>query len=187
MTAQLYTTSVPPLFFSSTSHSSSPAPCTRSAREHARAHPPSHWPGPWQADDHAARLARFAIAAMAAAGEVPVDEEGPDPAARVQIRIGMHCGPVSASVVGTQVRAGARAALCCGVAARSARRDREVCHGTDECLHGTDECRHGTDECRHCTVCHGTDENRHSDRLGPPAELSLHCQAGKLDASESPA
>ena len=70
-----------------------------------------------QADDHAARLARFAIAAMAAAGEVPVDEEGPDPAARVQIRIGMHCGPVSASVVGTQVQAhvAIMQCVCCAV------------------------------------------------------------------------
>ena len=40
-----------------------------------------------------------------------MDEDGPDPEARVQIRIGMNCGPVSASVVGTQVcvRAAVRA------------------------------------------------------------------------------
>jgi class 3 adenylate cyclase len=97
--------SAPPFFFSPTSHSFSLASCTRSACEYTCAHPPSQREDPRQADDHAARLARFAISAMAAAGEVPVDEEGPDPAARVQIRIGMHCGPVSASVVGTQVQA----------------------------------------------------------------------------------
>ena len=43
-----------------------------------------------------------------------VDETGPDPAARVRLQIGMHCGPVSASVVGTQVCARARARACDG-------------------------------------------------------------------------
>ena len=49
-----------------------------------------------QEDDHAARLARFALEAMEAALDTVIDEDGPDPNARVQIRVGLHCGPVSA-------------------------------------------------------------------------------------------
>jgi hypothetical protein len=49
-----------------------------------------------QDEDHAARLARFAIDAMATAADTILDPDGPDPDARVQIRIGLHCGPVSA-------------------------------------------------------------------------------------------
>ncbi len=49
-----------------------------------------------QDEDHAARLGRFALEAMQAALDTAVDEDGPDPDASVQIRVGLHCGPVSA-------------------------------------------------------------------------------------------
>jgi class 3 adenylate cyclase len=55
-----------------------------------------------QAGDHAARLARFAVAAMEAAADTPVDEDAPAGSGCVQIRIGIHCGPVSGNVVGSQ-------------------------------------------------------------------------------------
>ena len=47
-----------------------------------------------QPDDHAARLARFAIDAVAAAQAVPVDADDPDRHGRLQVRVGLHCGPV---------------------------------------------------------------------------------------------
>ena len=47
-----------------------------------------------QPDDHAARLARFAIDAVAAAQAVPVDEDDPDRHGCLQVRVGLHCGPV---------------------------------------------------------------------------------------------
>jgi class 3 adenylate cyclase len=47
-----------------------------------------------QPDDHAARLARFAVAAVAAARTVPIDADQPDASAgRLEVRVGMHCGP----------------------------------------------------------------------------------------------
>ena len=55
-----------------------------------------------QAADHAARLARFAVAAIEAAADTRIDEDAPAGSGCVQIRIGMHCGPVSGTVVGPQ-------------------------------------------------------------------------------------
>ena len=54
-----------------------------------------------QAADHAARLARFAIDAVAAAASTHLDDTDPSSPA-VQIRVGLHSGPVSAAVVGAQ-------------------------------------------------------------------------------------
>ncbi len=57
-----------------------------------------------QPADHAARLARFAIAAAAAARSAFADKDGSDrrrrPASGVQLRIGMHCGAVFGGVIG---------------------------------------------------------------------------------------
>eukprot|EP00292_Cryptomonas_paramecium_P004401 CAMPEP_0113690810 /NCGR_PEP_ID=MMETSP0038_2-20120614/18024_1 /TAXON_ID=2898 /ORGANISM="Cryptomonas paramecium" /LENGTH=646 /DNA_ID=CAMNT_0000612229 /DNA_START=63 /DNA_END=2003 /DNA_ORIENTATION=+ /assembly_acc=CAM_ASM_000170 len=50
-----------------------------------------------QPGDHAARLARFALDAVATAELVPVDEDAPD-GRRLQIRAGLHCGPLEAYV-----------------------------------------------------------------------------------------
>ena len=55
-----------------------------------------------QSADHAARLARFAIDAMKAARGTLIDEEHPDLFGSVPIRVGMHCGPVAGSVIGSQ-------------------------------------------------------------------------------------
>jgi class 3 adenylate cyclase len=52
-----------------------------------------------QPHDHAARLARFAIDMLAAARETSLDEDGCD-GHGVPLRIGVHCGPVSALLVG---------------------------------------------------------------------------------------
>jgi guanylate cyclase len=52
-----------------------------------------------QEHDHAARVAAFALDAVAAAATVRVDEENPS-AGVITIRAGFHCGPVVASVVG---------------------------------------------------------------------------------------
>lgn len=49
--------------------------------------------------DHTARIACFAMEAVAAANTVAVDEDAPDLGV-VSIRAGFHCGPVVASVVG---------------------------------------------------------------------------------------
>ncbi len=54
-----------------------------------------------QATDHAARLARFACEALRAAGETLIDEHEPA-SRRIQLRIGMHCGPVTGNVIGSQ-------------------------------------------------------------------------------------
>ena len=51
-----------------------------------------------QPDDHAARLARFAVDAVAAAATVAVDEDGPAGRLFLQIRAGIHCGPVTGIV-----------------------------------------------------------------------------------------
>ena len=51
-----------------------------------------------QPTDHAARLAHFALAVVAAAAETVVDEDG-DQAACVAIRAGIHCGPVTGAVL----------------------------------------------------------------------------------------
>ncbi|GKY96680.1 hypothetical protein MPSEU_000627600 [Mayamaea pseudoterrestris] len=54
-----------------------------------------------QPDDHAKRIAEFAIDAIVAANETLVDVD--DPAkGYVNIRVGFHCGPVVADVVGTR-------------------------------------------------------------------------------------
>jgi serine/threonine protein kinase len=51
--------------------------------------------------DHAKRLAQFAIAAVQAASETPIDLE--DPArGNVQIRVGFHSGPVLSNVIGSR-------------------------------------------------------------------------------------
>ena len=58
-----------------------------------------------QPEDHAARLARFAIAAVAAARAIPIDPDDDAAAAaaaavgRLQLRVGMHSGPCKAIVV----------------------------------------------------------------------------------------
>ena len=54
-----------------------------------------------QAADHAARLARFAMDAVAAAAATRLDENDPASPA-IQIRVGLHSGPASATVVGAQ-------------------------------------------------------------------------------------
>lgn len=54
-----------------------------------------------QSHDHAARIARFAIGALAAARSVMIDEENPDKG-YIKIRVGFHSGPVVANVVGTK-------------------------------------------------------------------------------------
>jgi class 3 adenylate cyclase len=50
-----------------------------------------------QPGDHAARLARFAMDAVAAAGSTLVDEDAVDSGC-VEIRAGLHCGPAPGSV-----------------------------------------------------------------------------------------
>ena len=52
-----------------------------------------------QEEDHAARMAAFAVDAVRVAGTVRVDESNPA-AGFVAVRAGFHCGPVVASVVG---------------------------------------------------------------------------------------
>ena len=53
-----------------------------------------------QPDSHAALLAQFAFRAISIASRVPVSLERPD-LGNVNIRVGLHSGPVVASVVGT--------------------------------------------------------------------------------------
>lgn len=52
-----------------------------------------------QENDHAARIARFAIDAVAAANETPIDQDDAS-MGTVQIRVGFHSGPCVAHVVG---------------------------------------------------------------------------------------
>ena len=48
-----------------------------------------------QPADHAARIARFAVAAIAAARTIPVDPSAHDGGVHLTIRVGLHCGPVA--------------------------------------------------------------------------------------------
>merc|ERR1712146_591535 len=50
--------------------------------------------------DHAARVARFAMDALAGANAIPILEDEPD-GAHIDIRVGFHSGPVVSNVVGT--------------------------------------------------------------------------------------
>ncbi len=52
-----------------------------------------------QEGDHAARVAAFALAAVAAASTIAVDEDDPE-AGCLTVRAGFHSGPVVASVIG---------------------------------------------------------------------------------------
>lgn len=54
-----------------------------------------------QEEDHARRIAEFAIAAIAAANSTYIDTEDPSRGC-VNIRCGFHSGPVVADVVGTR-------------------------------------------------------------------------------------
>lgn len=54
-----------------------------------------------QPDDHAVRIAEFAIDAIIAANETLIDQDDPSQG-NVSIRVGFHCGPVVADVVGTR-------------------------------------------------------------------------------------
>ncbi|KAL3934155.1 MAG: hypothetical protein SGBAC_010067 [Bacillariaceae sp.] len=54
-----------------------------------------------QPRDHAKRIAQFAVEAIQSANETLVDEEDPG-RGFVNIRVGFHCGPVVADVVGTR-------------------------------------------------------------------------------------
>jgi class 3 adenylate cyclase len=53
-----------------------------------------------QSADHAPRLASFALAALAAAGETAIDAGQPN-LGSVSVRAGLHCGAVCGSVLGT--------------------------------------------------------------------------------------
>jgi class 3 adenylate cyclase len=54
-----------------------------------------------QPDDHAKRIAQFAVEAISAANETHIDLEDPERGC-VNIRVGFHSGPVVADVVGTR-------------------------------------------------------------------------------------
>lgn len=54
-----------------------------------------------QEQDHAARLVRFAAGAIAAANDTLIDMDDPD-RGYVDIRVGLHSGPVVADVVGSR-------------------------------------------------------------------------------------
>ena len=47
------------------------------------------------------RIAEFAVHAIKCANETPIDVERPE-LGNLQIRVGFHCGPVVANVVGTR-------------------------------------------------------------------------------------
>ena len=68
---------------------------------HSSAHTSSHQRTYNQAADHAARMASFALGALIAAEETLVDVAAPE-LGTVHIRVGLHSGPVVASVVGTR-------------------------------------------------------------------------------------
>jgi class 3 adenylate cyclase len=55
-----------------------------------------------QPGDHASRLAHFAIDMLAAARETQVSDNDQDPPHGLPLRVGLHCGPVSAVLVGEQ-------------------------------------------------------------------------------------
>ena len=55
-----------------------------------------------QPSDHASRLAHFAIDMLAAARETQVSDNDQDPPHGLPLRVGLHCGPVSAVLVGEQ-------------------------------------------------------------------------------------
>merc|ERR1712188_84645 len=52
-------------------------------------------------DDHAARMGRFAVNAIEAAAMTLIDEDDPDRGC-INIRVGLHSGPVVANVVGSR-------------------------------------------------------------------------------------
>eukprot|EP00960_Hanusia_phi_P042766 755698-Hanusia_phi.AAC.3 len=54
-----------------------------------------------QEEEHAVRMAAFALAAIEAAATIPMDREHPEEGS-IQLRVGIHSGPVVASVVGRQ-------------------------------------------------------------------------------------
>lgn len=54
-----------------------------------------------QSEDHAKRIAEFAIDAVAAANDTLIDEDDPEKGV-VNIRVGFHSGSVVADVVGTR-------------------------------------------------------------------------------------
>ena len=54
-----------------------------------------------QNDDHAMRIAHFAIHAIEAANSTLIDPSNPE-LGTIQIRVGFHSGPVVANVVGTR-------------------------------------------------------------------------------------
>ena len=54
-----------------------------------------------QEEDHARRIAEFAIEAIAAANSTDIDTDDPSRGC-VNIRVGFHSGPVVADVVGTR-------------------------------------------------------------------------------------
>jgi len=54
-----------------------------------------------QPEDHAKRIAEFAMEAVVAANETPIDIDEPSKG-NVNIRVGFHSGPIVADVVGTR-------------------------------------------------------------------------------------
>lgn len=54
-----------------------------------------------QSTDYCKRIAEFAIEAVAASNETLIDIDDPS-LGYVNIRVGFHCGPVVADVVGTR-------------------------------------------------------------------------------------
>ena len=52
-----------------------------------------------QSQDHAFRLARFALDAMSAASATPIDEDRPN-LGSVRLQVGLHCGPVCGLMMG---------------------------------------------------------------------------------------
>mmetsp|Transcript_51929 Transcript_51929/g.135556 ORF Transcript_51929/g.135556 Transcript_51929/m.135556 type:complete len:561 (-) Transcript_51929:415-2097(-) len=58
-----------------------------------------------QSSDHAARLARFALDAVRAASETAV-ECGREDGGRVQVRVGLHCGPAASAWLGKRTLIG---------------------------------------------------------------------------------